>query len=349
VRVVWICLDWPSSISHSGGVARFVSRLAAQMCDLVDLTVVTHADADDLDGVTMLKVPVSSSRIDRFYRAPFRASAAIRGIPADIVHAHGDDWALRTPLPVVRSFYGSSWSEARTSKGLRKYNHVVLAALEHVSSWRAARKIAIAPESAAIFHCDTIMPPLGDRPPALERQPTAEPSVIFVGSFTGRKRGYLVQEAVEHASRQLGGHVRLMVIGPADDAASWGPNVEHLSGLADDEVAGRIASAWVLMAPSSYEGFGIPTVEGLSLGVPVITSSNPGSTFVSQGASPALPLMLVDDPDQYGACLVERLSQGPMVSPEERQAADQRVRDLYEMASPRKLLELYEGVVGGDG
>lgn len=347
--MTWISLEWPSASHHSGGVGRFVKRLATQMREHVELTVLTRPGADRVDGVTILEVPMSDSRLDRFYRAPVRLNAIVRGVPADLVHAHGDDWALRPSIPVIRTFHGSSWSEAHFSSGLRRYNHFLLAGLEQVSAWRAGRKIAVGPESARIFHCDTIMPPLNERPPALERRPTADPSVIFVGSFHGRKRGYLVQQAVEQASRVLGREVRLTVIGPKDDAMHWGPGVEHLSGLPDAEVSQRMSSAWVLMAPSSYEGFGIPVVEALSLEVPVIASRNPGSMFVAQGADPALPLTLVGASDQFGARLLERLRLGPQLGLAERQATDRRVRELYDMASPRRLLQLYEGVVGGVG
>lgn len=345
MRVIWICLDWPSSTSHSGGVGRYVSRLAARMRDLVDLTIVTHMDADDLDGVTMVKVPISGSRLDRFYRAPFRVNWAVKQIPADLIHAHGDDWALRTSVPVIRTFHGSSWSEARTSGGLRRYNHVILGALEHLSAWKAAKKIAIAPESARAFRCDTIMPPLGDVPPALERRPSDKPSVIFIGLYHGRKRGYLVQDAVAYASRELGRDVRLIVVGPANDAVNWGPTVEHFSGLSDREVREKVASAWALMAPSSYEGFGIPTVEGLAMGVPVVSSPNPGTNFISGLADCHLPLLVVGNEERLGDALLGRLQAGPHLSEEEAHSAARWCEQLYGMAAPERLKAIYDEVI----
>ncbi len=75
-----------------------------------------------------------SDRVDRYYRAPFRAAGAVRETSPDVVHAHQDDWPLafdpRWKVPIVRTYHGRKMAEARTSRGLRRNNHYVLAGLE---------------------------------------------------------------------------------------------------------------------------------------------------------------------------------------------------------------------------
>jgi glycosyltransferase involved in cell wall biosynthesis len=42
-------------------------------------------------------------------------------------------------------------------------------------------------------------------------------------------------------------------------------------------------SAWVFCMPSTYEGFGLPYVEAIASGTPVVTSSNPGAEEILGG------------------------------------------------------------------
>ena len=41
--------------------------------------------------------------------------------------------------------------------------------------------------------------------------------------------------------------------------------------------------AWVYASPSTYEGFGLPYVEAMACGVPVVATPNPGSLEVLGG------------------------------------------------------------------
>jgi glycosyltransferase involved in cell wall biosynthesis len=58
------------------------------------------------------------------------------------------------------------------------------------------------------------------------------------------------------------------------------PGVTVLGRLSDEELIDRYQRAWVFCLPSSYEGLGIPYVEALASGTPVVATRNPGSTFV---------------------------------------------------------------------
>ena len=86
-------------------------------------------------------------------------------------------------MPIVRTFHGDSWREARASRGLRRYNHVLLGALERRSA-RAATKIAIAPESQKTFRCGVIVPPILSIERAVARRtPSHSPTVVLVGGL----------------------------------------------------------------------------------------------------------------------------------------------------------------------
>lgn len=342
MRVTWLALEWPRAGHHSGGVGRYVQRLAERSRDLVELTVVCFEGAVPMEGVRLVTLPAPRGRVGRYYGGALRASRAIRRLRPDLVHSHGDDVLLPRGVPLVRTFYGSSLGEARSSRGLRKLNHYVLAGLEARSAARAIRTLAIAPESLERMRCDAILPPYFGVP-AGERQPSATPSVVFIGSFEGRKQGRIAQEAVAALGGERG-EVALTVIGPADDAASWAPWVDHRAGLSDDEVADAVRRAWVLVSPSAYEGFGIPVLEGLDHGLPVVAYPNPGSEYLRSLVDAPVPLELASG-DAFTEALRRRLAAGPELSPAERQAARRLVDEVLEAGSPARLLEHYEAAI----
>lgn len=316
-------------------------RLAKEVRDLVDLTVVAYEGAHPLEGVQIKTLAAPRSRVARYYLTPWRMRAAVDELRPDLVHAHGDDFLLRRRgRPTIRSFYGTSWSEATTSTGLRKLNHYVLAGTELISARRADLKLGIAPESVEAFHCDLIFPPFVRRDRPVRRTPTVLPTVLFLGSWGGRKRGWLAERAVNEAAIRLGSHVQLIVVGPEQDRRNWGAGVRHLSGLNDESVSREMATAWCLIAPSSYEGFGIPILEAFEHSLGVVASSNPGSEYIAEQGDSDLPLDLVSD-DLLGQAVADRLREGPILSPFESVSAQALVNKLAGRSSGHSLVQAY--------
>lgn len=280
LRVTLVTPEWPGE-HHSGGVARYAQRLAQELASLVELTVVTaEANHAELAGATVVHVAQRTGRFDRYYRLPFRLRKAVADSDPHVVHSFGDDWALPRAWPMVRTFHGSALQEARASSGLRRLNHYLLALLEQLSSRKANYRVAVGTDSLEEFRCDTVMPPVVRLTRLSER--STEPTVIFLGSFDGRKRGKLVASAVERIRSQELPKLRLVVVGPEADRRHWPSFTQHHSGLDDTAVQQLIGEAWVLAAPSTYEGFGIPVFEALSLGTPAVTSRTPGSEFIEK-------------------------------------------------------------------
>jgi glycosyltransferase involved in cell wall biosynthesis len=59
--------------------------------------------------------------------------------------------------------------------------------------------------------------------------------------------------------------------------------VELLPWLSDDDFAAIFAGAAAILFPSDFEGFGLPAIEALRLGVPLVVSSDPGLMEVTAG------------------------------------------------------------------
>jgi glycosyltransferase involved in cell wall biosynthesis len=124
--------------------------------------------------------------------------------------------------------------------------------------------------------------------------------VLAVGTLEPRKNLARLAEA----TRRLG--VELRVVG----AAGWGQvelggGVRRLGRVSDDELARLYRGARCFAYPSMYEGFGIPIVEAMASGTPVVTSRGGATEEIAGGAA-----VLVDplDPAAIAAGIEEAVA-----------------------------------------
>jgi glycosyltransferase involved in cell wall biosynthesis len=122
-------------------------------------------------------------------------------------------------------------------------------------------------------------------PPGVFKSPGASTSIdkipkrlLFVGRVDDRRKGFdFVETAFELALRRENG-LTLEVIGQISRATSdrlsikFGSRVLIRGVVADDELYSKLATASFLVMPSRYEGFGMPYIEAMSVGTPVIGS-----------------------------------------------------------------------------
>jgi len=115
-----------------------------------------------------------------------------------------------------------------------------------------------------------------------------EPVILFVGT-TENKNLVRVAEALS------GIPCRLHIIGPLfpyqEQALNrHGIRYTPFSGLSDEEMASQYTGADLVLFPSTFEGFGLPIVEGQKAGRPVITSDlSPMKETAGAGACLADP------------------------------------------------------------
>jgi glycosyltransferase involved in cell wall biosynthesis len=120
--------------------------------------------------------------------------------------------------------------------------------------------------------------PYGVGPPFRPEGPAADGRyVLAVATLEPRKN---LARAVD-AARQAG--VELRVVG----ARGWGGvDVEGWLGeIPDAELASLYRGARCLLYPSLYEGFGLPVLEAMACGTPVVTSSATAMEEVAGGAA----------------------------------------------------------------
>jgi glycosyltransferase involved in cell wall biosynthesis len=125
--------------------------------------------------------------------------------------------------------------------------------------------------------------------------------VLTVATLEPRKNlGVLVD-----AHRLLEGRFVLAVVG----GTGWGeqpilqaPGIERLGRRSDEELARLYRGAAVVAYPSRFEGFGIPIVEAMASGVPVVVSSHPS---MDEAAGDAALRADPEDPRGWAEALVE--------------------------------------------
>jgi glycosyltransferase involved in cell wall biosynthesis len=200
----------------------------------------------------------------------------------DAIVAHGD--SLLLPLvgkPVVRVLHGSALGEARSARTLGRrilqsgvYAQEILTAMLHggvVAVSESTRR-----DNRFVRH---VIPHGVDErmfrpdPDARSRQP----SVVFVGTLRGRKRGQFLLDLFRSSVRSAHPDALLTIVG---DQGPPCDGVDYRLGVSDSDLAFLYQRAWVYASPSTYEGFGLPYLEAMACGTPVLATPNPGSEEV---------------------------------------------------------------------
>jgi glycosyltransferase involved in cell wall biosynthesis len=106
---------------------------------------------------------------------------------------------------------------------------------------------------------------------------------LFVGTLVARKNLSTLLDAYTRLIASHAGSPRLVIAGGATpEATSWlqrieqpplAGHVEHLGYIAESDREQLYAGALALVMPSLDEGFGVPALEAMAAGVPVIASN----------------------------------------------------------------------------
>jgi phosphatidylinositol alpha-mannosyltransferase len=309
MRIAVISPSLPTEGQKAGGVAQVAHDLSeglARRGHAVTVWSFTPGPADARYEVRLLPWKgFATSRLGRVATEGYLGnllSLVPRYREADAIVAMGD--SLLLPLlgkPVVRVMHGSALGEALTAS----------------SPWRFLQQLGIYPQELLTgltqrgcvgvsqntrrynpFVRQVI--PNGVDLSAFHPDPgvkTPEPSLLFVGTLEGRKRGRFLLDAFREQVRPRFPTATLTMVSPP------GPEVEgvtYRTGISTTELAALYRRSWVYASPSSYEGFGLPYLEAMASGTPVVATPNPGSREVLDGGRYGV---LVEDPELGGALL----------------------------------------------
>jgi alpha-1,3-rhamnosyl/mannosyltransferase len=200
------------------------------------------------------------------------------------------------------------------------------------------------------FHPDI---PESERQRVEARYGLVRPYLLFLGGEKPHKNVQNVLRAFAQARRQQGLPHELVLAGPLPKdvarlealvaALDLARSVKRPGIVEDADLPGLYAGADAFLYPTLYEGFGLPVIEAMSCGVPVLTSSNSALREIAGGFA-----YLVDPMD------VDAIAHGIGVL-----TGDAKVRaDLTELGKKRaldfswdkaaaKTLEVYASALAG--
>jgi len=157
--------------------------------------------------------------------------------------------------------------------------------------------------------------------------------VLFVGAIHARKH----PEAALDAAEAVG--LPLVVAGPDKDAAlarllrDRGADLRGY--VSKDELAELYRGAAALVLPSRFEGFGLPVLEAMASGTPVVAASEPALREVADGAA-----VYAEDGD-FGAAARRALDERDRLSA----AGIERARLFTWAETARLTVEIYRRVL----
>lgn len=228
----------------------------------------------------MVRVPVG--RTNRTFR--FAWSLKDQDFTGfDLLHAAGDDyWMLGKKRPFhIRTFHGSCFAEARRIEGARGKLRMTLLGL---SEWMAC---AVADRKVSVSHNNRRYIPFAKdvvwngvdlsafRPGTSKSE---RPSILFVGTMDHRKRGGALLEIFQREIRPRMPDAELWIAREEKPVVADG--VRWFGRVPLEKLVELYQQSWVFCLPSSYEGFGVPYIEAMACGTPVVATPNDGALEV---------------------------------------------------------------------
>lgn len=319
------------------GIGRYVTHLVAELARRPDVEVI--GTAWTLRSRRGIDLPPGARLARRPVPARLLHSAWLRGglprgewLTGRVDLLHGTNYVLPpTRVPGVLTVHDLSYvryPELVASASLA-YGELVPRALRRGATVLTDSQ-AVADEVAEHYRLPTdriSVTPLGVDPVWSEPPPPRLPQlpseyVLALGTIEPRKGLDVLLAAYHQLSAERADLPPLVLVG----ASGWGEalGAAHLNPsqvirpgyLTDEQVRAAVAHATLLAFPSRYEGFGLPPLEALAAGTPVVASDLPVTREVLGSHATYAP---VDDPAALAGAIAATLDHPPGAA--EREAA----------------------------
>lgn len=275
-----------------GGVERWARELAGRLPALRPGAYVVLRPPPQLvhragHAWEQVALPVRAARLRaRIVFSP--ANLAPLAWPRNVVVIH-DAAALRHPEWYTRAYV--AWQRAMLPRLAARAAHVVT--VSEFSRREIVELLGVPDARVSVVPggVDERFRPDADSEPARRALGLERPYVLTVASLVARKN----LAALEPAARSLAAEgLDVVAAGggrPQLRAESGVPGVRALGHVPDDHLPGLYAGARAFVLPSRYEGFGLPLLEAMAAGVPVVAADRAALPETAGGAA------LLADPD----------------------------------------------------
>jgi glycosyltransferase involved in cell wall biosynthesis len=176
--------------------------------------------------------------------------------------------------------------------------------------------------------------------------------VLYVGNIKPHKNLVRLVEAFDELRKRGFGELTLLIIGDeisnlpalrrAVHSHKLHKHVRFLGYLPDDTLAVLYRQAAVFVFPSLYEGFGLPPLEAMACGAPVVTSNVSSLPEVTGDAA------VLVDPYDAGSIAdgMDKVLSDPVLREELRVKGIARAREFSWERSVSRTREIYQEVAG---
>jgi glycosyltransferase involved in cell wall biosynthesis len=242
-------------------------------------------------GIAVEQLPLPRPLLYEAWHAPLRVWPSVERAtgPVDVVHATAVAYPI-TRAPVVVTIHDLAFlhdDRRATRHGHRFFRRGTELARRHAALVVVPSRATFDECIAAGFHADRVrIVPWGIHPSVTSDEEVTKaraahgldrPYVLFTGTVEPRKNLPRLLAAFRSLHRD---DVDLVLIGPegwnedvGDALRDLGPRAHALGFLSVDERNALMAGAAVFCYPSISEGFGLPVLEAMAQGAPVVTSS----------------------------------------------------------------------------
>ncbi|MBA2751827.1 MAG: glycosyltransferase family 4 protein [Actinobacteria bacterium] len=320
-----VSLDVSAVPTRPAGAGRYTIELAAALDRREDVFVEIVARQQDsarweaLAPKGHVRAPAPERRPFRLAWEQVRLPRLLKGLDVDLHHSPHYTMPEAASLPRVVtlhdfSFFGNpEWYERVKVTWLRRATRVAMThadAVICVSQTIADRLSTICPRSSEVkvipngVDLDRFRPSDGDDAERLRSLGVTQPYVAFVGTLEPRKD---VPTLVRAFDRVAASHPDLSLVlagapgwgvKAVDQAlaeAQHGARVVRLGYLDHEAVPVLLRQAAAVAYPSLSEGFGLPALEALACGAPLVTTTGSAMEEVAAGAA-----LLVEPGDTDG-------------------------------------------------
>jgi glycosyltransferase involved in cell wall biosynthesis len=242
---------------------------------------------------------------------------------------------------------GSMWSAARKADRILTVSEASKRDILHFFNV-PPEKVVVVPN--AIDERFLVQPPDIELQRVRERYQLQHGFILYTGNIKPHKNLVRLIEAFSQIRLGPFQELKLLIIGdeisklPALRRAvhelKLHKHVRFLGYIPDETLAVLYRSAEVFVFPSLYEGFGLPPLEAMASGTPVVTSNTSSLPEVTGGAA-----VLVDPYDVESIVDgVRRVLTDPSLAAELRRKGPLRAREFSWARSVARTKELYEAV-----
>jgi len=176
--------------------------------------------------------------------------------------------------------------------------------------------------------------------------------VLFIGGADPRKNHQTFLEAAERVRKKLGPRMLVLVGSPIHPFGDYVETARRRSLQEQVLCPGRLSthdlqllysSADLFVFPSLYEGFGMPVLEAMACGAPVLTSN---STALAEVAGDAAVLANPQDAKALGEAMIRVLDDEPLRAALRIKGFERAKQFSWDQVAA-KTIELYREVCGG--